>query len=92
MALGSHHPINLTVATDWRRLLWVADLSDMDMKQALWELAFQVHDQDQTKDGDGSETTADISEGQLLKLCAPCIQSAAYWADSIVRIMKVRAG
>lgn len=51
-------------ATDWHQLLSAAVLSDIDVKQKLWELAFTVH----TQAADGANATADISEADLLDM------------------------
>jgi formylglycine-generating enzyme required for sulfatase activity len=79
--------------TTWRRLLQAAELTDMDMKQALWKLAYQVHSQHQVQEDEEAEATADIAESQLLATLRELHPERSLdWAETMVQIMKVRAG
>jgi len=79
-------------ATDWHQLLSAAVLSDIDVKQKLWELAFRVHVQGQSG-VDGGNATADINEADLLDSLRQLHPEESWdWAASMVEIMKRRAG
>ena len=77
--------------TGLRQLMRQAGLSDIDLKQALWELAFEAHGQ-MKPDGE-KEEIADIDEIALLKALRRLHpQNDLGWAESMVQIMKLRAG
>ncbi|MFQ5854811.1 MAG: SUMF1/EgtB/PvdO family nonheme iron enzyme, partial [Anaerolineae bacterium] len=77
--------------TTWRQLLRDADQRDIDLKRALWELAYEVHGQVQASES--TEATADIAESVLLEaLRALHPERSLDWADQLVQIMKLRAG
>jgi formylglycine-generating enzyme required for sulfatase activity len=79
-------------ATDWHALLSAAVLSDIDVKQKLWELAFTVHTLGQSGDATAN-ATADISEADLLETLRHLHpEKSLDWADDMVKIMKHRAG
>ncbi|MCP4690127.1 MAG: hypothetical protein GY859_18890, partial [Desulfobacterales bacterium] len=77
--------------TTWRQLLQKANLNDIDLKQALWKLAYTTHGQ--SSGAIGAEATADIPEATLhaaLRELHP--DRSLDWADQLVKIMKLRAG
>ncbi|MCP4687366.1 MAG: hypothetical protein GY859_04900, partial [Desulfobacterales bacterium] len=77
--------------TTWRKLLQKANLNDIDLKQALWELAYTTHGQ--MRDSAGAEATADIPEATLLSSLRELHPKRSLdWADQLVEIMKLRAG
>jgi formylglycine-generating enzyme required for sulfatase activity len=79
-------------ATDWHALLSAAVLSDIDVKQKLWELAFTVHAQGQSG-AESANATADISEADLLDSLRQLHPDGSWdWAADMVEIMKRRAG
>jgi len=74
-----------------RRLLGEAGLQDVDLKRALWGLAFDAHR------GDGGNTeeeiTADIAETMLWKALRQLHPTQSLdWADRVVAQIKERAG
>jgi len=72
-----------------RRLLLGAGRTDVDLKRALWRLAFQAH----REGGVGGETLADIGELQLAKeLAALHPEGSLDWAYEVIETMKLRAG
>ena len=75
----------------WRLLLQQADLEDVDVQLALWELAFNAHAQ--VRDAADSEATADIAEttleGSLRKLAPDGSQT---WVEAMIQLIKLRAG
>jgi len=74
-----------------RDLLVQAGLHDVDLKQVLWDLAFEAHRA--TGGADDAESTADISETRLLKnLRELHPQRSLDWADGVVAQIKERAG
>ena len=76
--------------TDLRQMLSEARLTDIDLKQLLWETAFNVHDSVRDQ---GSEATADIRETTLLRgLQRLHPDKDLKWADQMVQIIKQRAG
>ena len=77
--------------TNWRQLLETGNITDIDMKQVFWELAFQAHRQ--VRAADDREATADIASSDLLqafRLLHP--EESLDWAEALVRLMQVRAG
>ncbi len=79
--------------TSWRQQLQAAELGDIDMKRALWELAFQAHSQHGQAGQVESETTADIGESQLLATLRELHPTRSLdWAEGMVQMTKLRAG
>lgn len=77
--------------TTWRQLLDVAGVTDIDMKQLFWELAYQAHSQ--VRDVADREATADIGSSDLLRsFRALHPDESLDWAEALVRLMQVRAG
>ena len=77
--------------TDWRMLLKQADLDDVDVQLALWELAYNAHAQ--VRDAEDGDATADITEAALqeeLRTLAP--DGSQTWVDAMVQLMNLRAG
>ncbi len=76
--------------TTWRKLLQKANLNVIDLKQALWKLAYTTHGQ---MGDSAAETTADIPESDLLNVLRELHPKRSLdWADQLVEIMKLRAG
>jgi len=76
---------------DIRMLMKQADIQDVDLKRALWELAYNVHAQVQ-ESGDG-EATSDIPENLLietLRTLAP--DGSQTWTEAMLEIINLRAG
>ncbi len=76
---------------DIRVLMKQADIQDVDLKRALWELAYKVHAQVQ-ESGDG-EATSDIPESLLmetLRTLAP--DGSQTWTEEMLEIINLRAG
>ena len=80
--------------TSWRQLLQEAELSDIDMKRALWELAFEAHSQQRRLEGrSGLKPTADIAQADLLRTLRQLHPTQSLdWADRLIQIMNLRAG
>jgi formylglycine-generating enzyme required for sulfatase activity/energy-coupling factor transporter ATP-binding protein EcfA2 len=77
--------------TTWRRLLTEAGLQDIDVQQALWRLAYDVHAQ-LPADAD-REATADVTMAALEKALGDLHpQHSQDWADQVVAVMNERAG
>jgi formylglycine-generating enzyme required for sulfatase activity len=73
-----------------RELLMEAGKADVDLKRALWSLAFQAHGQSQAN---GQDMLADIHEWQLVKALADLYpEGSRDWADQIITTIKYRAG
>ena len=73
-----------------RGLLREAGLQDVDLKQALWALAFEVH---KTAGGGDDDATADIPETMLLRTLRELHTARSWdWAAEVVRQIKERAG
>lgn len=73
-----------------RHLLTQADRTDVDLKRALWQLAFEAH-----RDGGASdiEAVADIGESRLYKTLVELHPDRSHdWARQVVEVMKHRAG
>lgn len=73
-----------------RALLTQANRTDVDLKRALWLLAFEAHRTGGTANG---EAVADIGEGQLeraLRELHP--DKSRDWAHQVIEVMKLRAG
>ncbi len=78
-------------ATGLRKLMAEADLKDIDIKQTLWEVAFEAHGK-VTSSGD-NDATADIPEATLHKafrLLHPL--KSLDWADKVLQVIRERAG
>lgn len=77
--------------TTWRQQLQEAELTDNDVKEALWLLAFDAHAK--ASSNDDGETTADISEQDLLNALRALHPTQSWdWAAALVELMKLRAG
>ena len=64
--------------------------TDVDLKRALWYLAFEAHRQGGTAD---AETVADIGESRLHQTLVELHPDKSYdWAYAMVEVMKLRAG
>jgi len=75
-----------------RQLLLEAGRTDVDLKRALWQLAFEAHAQTQGE-GDGDrDRLADIGELKLQKALAALKEGDANWARQVMEAMKLRAG
>jgi formylglycine-generating enzyme required for sulfatase activity len=74
-----------------RALLERAGCKDIDLKRALWTLAFEAH-----RDGgasDDPDALADIAEHRLLKsLARLCTPESLDWAGDVVEVIRSRAG
>ncbi len=73
-----------------RQLLLDAGRNDTDLKQVLWELAFEAHGQSKSSN---SEALADIGELRLQKALARLHPAqSSDWACAVIETMKLRAG
>src|SRR5712692_8544548 len=73
-----------------RSLLLQAGRTDVDLKRALWQLAFEAHRKGGTTD---VEAVAGIGESQLEKtLRALHPNESRDWAHQVVEVMRLRAG
>jgi formylglycine-generating enzyme required for sulfatase activity len=73
-----------------RQLLAQADRTDVDLKRALWRLAFEAHREGGTAD---AEAVADIGELRLYKtLVEQHPDKSCDWAHQLVEVIKLRAG
>jgi hypothetical protein len=73
-----------------RALLVQAGRTDVDLKRALWHLAFEAHQKGGTAD---DEAVADIGEGQLEKTLRELHPDKSRdWAHQVIAVMKLRAG
>jgi formylglycine-generating enzyme required for sulfatase activity len=73
-----------------RQLLVQANRTDVDLKRALWRLAFEAHREGGTTD---TEAVADIGESQLNKALVELHPDRSRdWAHQVVEVMKLRAG
>ncbi len=73
-----------------RRLLQEAGRSDVDLKRALWRLAFSAHDEGGANEG---KALADIGELRLEKALAELHpQNSRDWARHMIEALKLRAG
>ncbi|MGH8068217.1 MAG: SUMF1/EgtB/PvdO family nonheme iron enzyme [Candidatus Entotheonellia bacterium] len=73
-----------------RQLLLQADRADVDLKRALWRLAFEAHREGGTTD---TEAVADIGELRLQKALVELHPDRSHdWAQQVVEVMKLRAG
>ncbi len=73
-----------------RQLLQEAGRSDVDLKRALWRLAFIAHDEGGANEG---EALADIGELRLEKTLAELHpENSRDWAQHMVEALKLRAG
>ena len=79
-----------------RQYLLEAGRMDVDLKRALWELAYRAHAM--SKPDDDGEGLADIPEHRILKALAALKCDEQHpdgdlnWAQRLVDLMKVRAG
>ncbi len=71
-----------------RQMLHAAGRTDVDLKRALWELAYEAHTGAAAED----ENTADIGELRLQKALAALNQGNLNWADEMIEVIKLRAG
>ncbi|MCB0012593.1 MAG: SUMF1/EgtB/PvdO family nonheme iron enzyme, partial [Anaerolineales bacterium] len=77
-------------APQLRQLLLAAGLSDLDLKKALWQLAYEAHTE---LSGDhDEEALAGIGELKLKKMLVKLANDDWNWAHQIVQAMKLRAG
>lgn len=73
-----------------RRLLLDANRADVDLRRALWRLAFDAH---RAGGGGDTERLADIGEARLLRELASLHPSGSYeWARQVIDAMRLRAG
>jgi len=73
-----------------RQLLLDAGRTDVDLKRALWRLAFEAHREGGAGDGEG---LADIGELRLQKVLAGLHpQGSLDWAHRVIEAMRLRAG
>jgi formylglycine-generating enzyme required for sulfatase activity len=74
-----------------RQLLLDAGLQDVDLKRALWRVAFDAHQaRPAAGDGDG---TADVAQADLLKALRALHPDESWdWAQAVVDQIKERAG
>ncbi len=73
-----------------RQLLLDAGRNDTDLKQVLWELAFEAHGQSKASNG---EALADIGELRLQKALVRLHPAqSSDWACAVIEAMKLRAG
>jgi formylglycine-generating enzyme required for sulfatase activity len=73
-----------------RALLTQVGRTDVDLKRALWQLAFVAHQQGGTID---TEAVADLGEAQLIKTLKELHPDKSLdWARQVVEVMKLRAG
>jgi formylglycine-generating enzyme required for sulfatase activity len=76
---------------DIRMLMKQAEIQDVDLKRALWELAYKVHAQ--VQESDDGEATSDIPESLLietLRTLAP--DGGQTWTEAMLEIINLRAG
>lgn len=72
-----------------RRLLADAERTDVDLKRALWRLAFEAHERGGTDDA----AAADIGELDVQKRLAELHpEKSRDWAYQVIEVMKQRAG
>lgn len=75
----------------WQALLKRASVNNIELKQALWKLAFQAHGK-MPVDHDG-EATADIPRAELRDALAELNRQNTFaWADRVMEMIKLRAG
>ena len=73
-----------------RGLLTSAGRTDVDLKRALWQLAFEAHREGGTTD---TEAVADIGELQLVKTLVELHPDRSRdWAHQVMEVMQVRTG
>jgi len=73
-----------------RQLLVQANRTDVDLKRALWRLAFEAHREGGITD---AEAVADIGELQLHKTLIELHPTKSRdWAHHVVEVIKLRAG
>ena len=71
-----------------RQLMSEAKLSDVDLKRALWRLAFEAH-----RAGGGKESPADINEQALQDALVELHPARNHeWAFQVIQAIKLRAG
>ncbi len=72
-----------------RRLLTDAGRTDVDLKRALWRLAFEAHERGGTDDA----AAADIGELEVRKRLAGLHPETSWdWVSQVIEVMKQRAG
>jgi predicted NACHT family NTPase len=73
-----------------RQLLLQADRTGVDLKRALWRLAYEAHQEGGTAD---AKSVADIGELRLQKALVEIHLDRSYdWAQQMIEVMKLRAG
>jgi formylglycine-generating enzyme required for sulfatase activity len=77
-------------APSLRRLLLEAGRADVDLKRAIWGMAFEAHRQG--GGDDDREKLADIGEWKLEKALAALKGDDRNWARQVLEAMKLRAG
>ncbi len=81
-----------------RQLLNQAGLSDVDLKRALWRLAFETHrlgGAKKKRDEPHQDALADLEEADLHDALAqlhPCNQECRAWVGQVIETIKLRAG
>lgn len=73
-----------------RQLLRKADIKDIELKEALWELAFKVHSRSQGQVSD-KEAIADITYKELFNTLVS-LHDSWDWARDMIHIISLRAG
>ena len=79
--------------TDMRQLLQQVGQREMDLKQILWELAYNAHAQ--VRDASEQDATADIPKLALLsalRTLHPDPHADLNWAEAVITVMQSRAG
>jgi len=76
--------------TGLRQLLRKADIKDIELKEALWELAFKVHSRSKRQVSD-KEAIADITYKELFKTLES-LHDSWDWVRDMIHIMQMRAG
>lgn len=80
-------------AAGLRALLVEAGLQDVDLKRALWALAFEAHASESDHDAESDEATADIPETDLLRALRELHPGGSWdWTAAVVRQIQERAG
>ncbi len=76
-----------------KELLLEVGRMEVDLKKALWKLAFEAHGKSEHTKDDQGETVADIHEWELSKAFARLHpEKSLDWAARVIEIIKLRAG